>query len=150
MKYLSKSLVLLGFVVGIVCIAYPLVLWGIGQTVFPEQANGSILYGPDGRPVGSRLIAQPFTKDEYFQPRPSAVSYAAEASGPSNLSSSNYGLRARVASMLGPIVKYQSAQRRASRWRQTLRCGSRKTSTRETRTSWRNGRMPTTAWPRRG
>jgi K+-transporting ATPase ATPase C chain len=108
MKYLSKSLVLLGFVVGIVCIAYPLVLWGIGQTVFPEQANGSILYGPDGKPVGSRLIAQPFTKDEYFQPRPSAVSYAAEASGPSNLSSSNYALRARVASMLGPIVKYQS------------------------------------------
>ena len=90
MKYLSKSLVLLGFVVGIVCIAYPLVLWGIGQTVFPEQANGSILYGPDGKPVGSRLIAQPFTKDEYFQPRPSACAFNAAASSSSALAASNW------------------------------------------------------------
>jgi K+-transporting ATPase ATPase C chain len=82
--------------VAICCGVYPLLLWVIGQTLFPDQANGSLVQGPDGTVVGSRLIAQPFTKDEYFQPRPSAVSYAADASGPSNFGASNYALRARV------------------------------------------------------
>jgi potassium-transporting ATPase KdpC subunit len=106
-QYISKSLWLLLFSVIICCGIYPAVLWAIGQTVFPFQANGSILQGPDGKAVGSLLIAQPFTKDEYFQPRPSAVSYDASASGPSNLAASNYTLRARVAATLGPIVKYR-------------------------------------------
>ncbi|MGA2152690.1 MAG: potassium-transporting ATPase subunit C, partial [Geobacteraceae bacterium] len=70
LQQLSKSVLLLVFSVVACCILYPLVLWGIGQTVFPFQANGSMLKGPDGAVVGSRLIAQPFTKDEYFQPRP--------------------------------------------------------------------------------
>ncbi len=55
-----------------------------------------------------KLIAQPFTKDEYFQPRPSAASYDASASASSSLAASNYALRDRVARTLGPIVKYQS------------------------------------------
>src|SRR5215467_2940224 len=108
MRYVSKSLVLLTFAVAVCCGVYPLVLWTIGQTFFREQANGSIVRGPDGAPVGSRLIAQPFTKDEYFQPRPSAVSYDASASAPSNLAASNYMLRNRVATVLGPIVKYRA------------------------------------------
>ncbi len=58
--------------------------------------------------VGSRLIAQPFTKDEYFQPRPSAPSYDASASASSTLAPSNYALRDRVARSLGPIVTYRS------------------------------------------
>jgi K+-transporting ATPase ATPase C chain len=76
--------------------------------LFPFQANGSILQGPDGKAVGSLLVAQPFTKDEYFQPRPSAASYDASASASSTLAASNYMLRNRVASALGPIVKYKS------------------------------------------
>jgi K+-transporting ATPase ATPase C chain len=87
---------------------YPAVLWGIGQTIFPFQANGSVLQGPDGKAVGSLLVAQPFTKDEYFQPRPSAASYDASASSSSALAASNYMLRNRVANALGPIVKYKS------------------------------------------
>ena len=94
------------FTVVICCLIYPLALWAIGQTFFPFQANGSIVQGPDGKPVGSLLIAQPFTKDEYFQPRPSAASYDASASASSTLAASNYVLRDRVATMLGPIVKY--------------------------------------------
>ena len=59
----------------ICCLIYPLAVWAIGQTLFPFTANGSMVNGPDGKPVGSLLIAQPFTKDEYFWPRPSAASY---------------------------------------------------------------------------
>jgi K+-transporting ATPase ATPase C chain len=108
MKYFSKSLLLLGVSVVICCGLYPLVLWGIGQIFFPFQANGSLLKGPDGTVVGSKLIAQPFTKDEYFQPRPSAASYDASASASSALAASNYALRDRVARVLGPIVSYRS------------------------------------------
>ena len=107
-QYISKSLWLLFFSVVICCLVYPAVLWGIGQTIFPFQANGSILQGPDGKAVGSLLVAQPFTKDEYFQPRPSAASYDASASASSALAASNYMLRNRVAGALGPIVKYKS------------------------------------------
>src|SRR6202030_2046211 len=102
-RYLSKSLWLLTFSVVICCIIYPMALWALGQTLFPFEANGSMLMGTDGKPVGSRLIAQPFTKDEYFQPRPSAASYDGSASASSTLAASNYMLRYRGAPALGPI-----------------------------------------------
>lgn len=108
MKYLSKSLYLLAVTVVILCGIYPLLLWAVGQTFFPFQANGSMLKGPDGAVVGSKLIAQPFTKEEYFQPRPSAASYDASASASSALAASNPALRNRVAQQLGPIVKYRT------------------------------------------
>jgi K+-transporting ATPase ATPase C chain len=90
------------------CVVYPAILLGIGQTFFRDKAEGSLILGMDGKPVGSRLIVQPFTGDEYFQPRPSAASYNAAASGASNWAASNYQLRDRVAKALGPIVKYRS------------------------------------------
>jgi len=108
LRAIAKSVLLVTFTVVICCIMYPLVVWVVAQTIFPEQANGSLLRGPDGSVVGSRLIAQPFTKDEYFQPRPSAASYDASASASSTLAPSNYLLRARVAGILGPIVRYRS------------------------------------------
>ncbi len=110
-KIISKSFLLLLFAVVICCIIYPLVLLAIGQGFFPFQANGSMVNGPDGKPVGSLLIAQPFTKDEYFQPRPSAASYDGTASSSSALAASNYALRDRVARTLGPIVKYADGPR---------------------------------------
>jgi K+-transporting ATPase ATPase C chain len=111
LKQLSKSIYLLVFTVVIICVLYPLVMWAIGQIFFPFKANGSIINGPDGKPVGSELIAQQFTKDEYFQPRPSAASYNGSASSSSALSVSNYALRNRVANMLGPIVKYKGGSK---------------------------------------
>ncbi|HXX33965.1 MAG TPA: potassium-transporting ATPase subunit C [Thermodesulfobacteriota bacterium] len=107
-RYLLKSIFLLLVLVVICCVVYPLGLWVIGQAAFPFQANGSLLRDPAGKIFGSRLIAQPFTKDEYFQPRPSAASYDASASASSSLAASNYALRDRVARTLGPIVKYRS------------------------------------------
>src|ERR1700747_2602630 len=80
----------------------------MGERFCPFSANESMVAGPDGKPVGSLLIAQPFTKDEYFWPRPSAASYDGSASASSTLAASNYMLRYRVAQTLGPIVKYKS------------------------------------------
>src|SRR5271166_68954 len=109
---LVKSVWLLGATVIICAVIYPLVVWAIGQTFFASTANGSMVTGPDGKPVGSLLIAQPFTKDEYFWPRPSAASYDASAGTSSALAASNYALRDRVARALGPIVKYKSGPKK--------------------------------------
>src|SRR6185295_9333369 len=91
---------------------YPGVLLVLGQTIFHDKAQGSLVYDKDGKPIGSRLIAQPFTGEEYFQPRPSAVSYNAAASGASNWGANNYLLRDRVARQLGPLVKYRSGPKK--------------------------------------
>jgi K+-transporting ATPase ATPase C chain len=111
-SHLRANLWLLGLTVLLCSVLYPLVLLGIGQTVFHDKAQGSLLTDPRGKPIGSRLIAQPFTADEYFQPRPSAASYNAAASGGSNWGASNYLLRDRVARQLGPIVKYRSGPKK--------------------------------------
>ena len=111
LKIIAKSTLLLTASVGACCVLYPAALWALGQAIFPFQANGSLLKGPDGKLVGSRLIAQPFTKDEYFQPRPSAPSYDASASASSSLAPSNYALRDRVARTIGPLVTYRSGSK---------------------------------------
>jgi potassium-transporting ATPase KdpC subunit len=74
--------------------------------------NGSILNGPDGKPVGSLLMAQPFTKNEYFWPRPSAANYDGTASASAALAVSNYALRNRVAVMIGPIATYDAGPKK--------------------------------------
>jgi potassium-transporting ATPase KdpC subunit len=56
---------------------------------FPQQAEGSLIRRPDGSIVGSRLIAQAFTRAEYFHPRPSAVDYNAASTGGTNYGPSN-------------------------------------------------------------
>src|SRR5579862_7592476 len=112
LRSVSKSLWLLGFAVVLVCGIYPAILWGIGQTAFSFQANGSIVSRADGTPVGSLLVAQPFTKDEYFQPRPSAASYDGTASASSALAVSNYALRDRAARAIGPIAVYSDGPKK--------------------------------------
>ena len=112
LQSVSKSLWLLIFGVLLTCGIYPQILWGVGQLLFPFQANGSIVGGPDGKPVGSLLVAQPFTKDEYFQPRPSAASYDATASSSSALAPSNYALRDRAARTIGPIAVYSDGPKK--------------------------------------
>lgn len=76
-------------------VIYPLVITGICQVAFPHQANGSLVTAGD-KVIGSELIAQNFTKPEYFQPRPSAAKYDASASTGSNFGPTNRNLIHRV------------------------------------------------------
>lgn len=117
--HIRANLWLLFLSVVICCILYPAAVWVVGHYIFYSQAQGSLL-DKNGNPVsdekdavGSRLIAQSFTSAFYFQSRPSAVSYAANASGGSNLGASSPKLRGRVAQALGPIVRYSDAYKQA-------------------------------------
>jgi K+-transporting ATPase ATPase C chain len=84
-------------------VVYPLVVTGLAQALFPDKANGQLIYR-DARLVGSRLIGQPFSSPGYFRSRPSAAGpagYDPSASGGTNLGPTSAALvgavRARTA-----------------------------------------------------
>ena len=78
-------------------LGYPLFITGVAAVVFPHKAAGSLIL-KDGKVIGSELLAQSFTSDRYFHPRPSAAGagYDATASGGSNLAQSNKTLVTRI------------------------------------------------------
>jgi K+-transporting ATPase ATPase C chain len=89
------------------CGIYPLVVFGLGQVLFHDKANGSLLVDKDGTIRGSRLLGQQFTLDKYFQSRPSAAGngYDATSSGGSNLGPTSSNL---VAAITQRISDYRS------------------------------------------
>ena len=80
------STILLTLILGL---GYPLVLTGISEAAFPYQADGSLVRDASGHVIGSALLAQPFAKDEYLHPRPSAA--GSNGYDPTSSSGSNYG-----------------------------------------------------------
>jgi len=71
----------------LVCVAgYATAVWAVAQAITPDTANGSLIVSEDGTIIGSRQVAQAFTRPEYFWPRPSAVDYDGAGAGGSNWS----------------------------------------------------------------
>jgi K+-transporting ATPase ATPase C chain len=86
-------------------IFYPIVLTGLAQVLFPQQANGGLIRA-NGKIIGSRLIGQPFTSPGYFYSRPSAAGtagYDPTASGGSNLGPTNKALLDRVSAQVNNL-----------------------------------------------
>jgi K+-transporting ATPase ATPase C chain len=96
----------------LICVVgYALIILGVAQAV-PDTARGSLIVGPDGRVIGSRLIAQNFTQPRYFWPRPSAAGakgYDAMSAAGSNKSPTNEDVAKRGAEM---VARYGATRER--------------------------------------
>lgn len=98
LKELKPALLVLALMTVLTGVAYPLLVTGIAQVLFPNQANGSLIE-QDSKVVGSALIGQPFSDPKHFWGRPSAtgpVPYNAAASSGSNLGPLNLALEETV------------------------------------------------------
>ncbi len=94
--FVRPALSLLVLMTVITGVLYPLVVTGVAQVAFPDQANGSLVRDAQGQVRGSALIAQDFQGDGWFHSRPSAGNYATVASSASNLAPSNPALAERI------------------------------------------------------
>ena len=94
----GKAIGMLGILTVVTGVAYPLLITGIAQVAFKDQANGSLIV-KDQKIVGSRLIGQPFSDPKYFWSRPSATSpmaYNGASSSGSNQGPTNPALKEAV------------------------------------------------------
>ena len=103
------STILLTLLLGL---GYPLAITGISELAFPYQANGSLVTDKAGHVIGSALLAQPFAKDEYLHPRPSAAGngYDPTSSGGSNYGPLNPALATRIAGDAAALRKSTGSQ----------------------------------------
>ena len=94
-----RVLIIFSIITGLL---YPLLITFIAQVFFPKQANGSLIIYQD-KIIGSELIAQSFTQNKYFWPRPSAtepIPYNSQYAAGSNLGPSNPLLKQKISSRI--------------------------------------------------
>lgn len=93
LRLIITSIALCGF-------AYTSVIFGFARIANPDQASGSLVRNAEGNIIGSKWIAQAFSSDRYFHPRPSACDYNARAAAGSNLSPANPKLTDRATTLI--------------------------------------------------
>ena len=98
LNHIRPAVVMIALFTGVLGVAYPFAVTGVAQTVFSEQADGSLVRDKAGKVVGSALVGQTFAEPVYLHPRPSAAGdgYDASSSSGSNLGPLNPDLIARV------------------------------------------------------
>lgn len=89
-------------------VVYPAVVFGIGRAGLSGQADGSLVE-QDGKVVGSSLLGQDFTGDQWFHGRPSASDYAGDTSGGSNLAASSEDQVAAVAERREAVARAEGS-----------------------------------------
>lgn len=103
LKELRPALVMVAALTVVTGLAYPLAVTGIAQTLFPTQANGSLVTR-DSTVVGSSLIGQNFTGPGFFHPRPSATT-GPDPADPAKAAAQPYNAAASGGSNAGPTAK---------------------------------------------
>jgi K+-transporting ATPase ATPase C chain len=103
LKEIRPALVMVIGLTAITGLAYPLAMTGLAGTLFPYQAQGSLIE-KDGRVIGSALIGQEFKGDQYFHGRPS-VTTATDPNDPTKTVPAPYNAASSAASNLGPTSK---------------------------------------------
>lgn len=100
-EQVAASIRIMIFTVLVCCVLYTLIVYAVGQTLAPHSAEGSLVTNAQGKVIGSELIAQKFTRPEYFHPRPSASDYNAAGTAGSNLSPAGEKMRERTLGIIG-------------------------------------------------
>lgn len=98
LNHIRPAVVMIALFTGVLGVAYPFAVTGVAQTVFSEQADGSLVRDKAGKVVGSALVGQTFAEPVYLHPRPSAAGdgYDASSSSGANLGPLNPDLISRV------------------------------------------------------
>jgi K+-transporting ATPase ATPase C chain len=98
LNHIRPAVVMIALFTGVLGVAYPFAVTGVAQTVFSEQADGSLVRDKAGKVVGSALVGQTFAEPVYLHPRTSAAGdgYDASSSSGANLGPLNPDLIARV------------------------------------------------------
>lgn len=95
---------------GLCGFVYSAAATGLGQVLFPDQANGSMIIEND-RVLGSSLVAQPFVQTQYFHPRPSASKYDPMTMAGSNMARTNPELNKIVDERLNHISAQEQVEK---------------------------------------
>lgn len=113
MKELKNAILIFALFTIFLGIIYPLVITGISQLAFPEQANGYLIK-ENGTIIGSQLIGQDFSSPAYFHGRPSVIDYNSSTSSGSNLGPTNKKLIDNVTQRMQQIKAEETLQSNAT------------------------------------